>query len=83
MLDCSLISSELLESLMTECQAELRIAEELSKYLESHTIEELEDSTAISESRLIKLLALEGNPTLGELRNIAKALGKRLVIDFE
>ncbi len=82
LLDENLIPAEFIESLMLNNQAEIKIAEEISKYLEKHTMEDLEDAPGHTEGRIIKLLSLEGNPTLGEIRSIASAIGKKLIIDF-
>lgn len=82
-LNLDLLSNEFLDDLLCESQAELSLAEAIGKYLEVHSIEDLEDLTGLDSSRLMKFLALEGNPTLGEMRNIAKAIGKKLVLEFK
>ena len=45
-------------------------------------MEELESLMGVEEERIMKFLALEGNPTLGEAKALARAAGKRLIIDF-
>ena len=82
-LNLDLLSNEFLDDLLFENQAELELANAIGKYLETNTIEELEDNTGLDIARIMKFLSLEGNPTLGEMRNIAKAIGKRLVLEFK
>ncbi len=82
-LNFDLLSNEFLDDLLFENQAEIALAEIIGQYLENHSIEELEDLTGLESARLMKFLALEGNPTLGEMKNISKAVGKKLVLEFK
>lgn len=79
----NLFDEELLESLLNESQPELALAEAISAYLESNSIEKLEDESLISFERMMKFLSLEGNPTLGEMKSLARAMKKRLRITFD
>ena len=79
----NLFDENLLESLLKESQPELALAEAIRAYLESNSIEKLEDESLISFERVMKFLSLGGNPTLGEMKSLSKAMKKRLRITFD
>ena len=77
-----ILNEDVLKELYEENSYLIRFAEEIASFLEKRPMEELESLMGVEEERIMKFLALEGNPTLGEAKALARAAGKRLIIDF-
>lgn len=71
------------EFLLEAFQPDLEVVKLISELLESMDIQALSDCTEIKEERLLKILSLEGNPSLGEIKRIAKVAGKKVKLIFE
>ncbi len=64
------------ENIMNMFEPEMAIISLIASLLETMSIEELSDLSEIKPERINKILSLEGNPTLGEIKNLARA-GKK------
>ena len=70
------------DNLLSSFQPELEIGALISTLLETMDFTALADKSEIDEERLKKILSLEGNPTLGEIRRLASVAGKKARLSF-
>ena len=70
------------ENIMNMFEPEMAIISLIASLLETMSIEELSDLSEIKPERINKSLSLEGKPTLGEIKNLARAGKKRVEIEF-
>ena len=71
------------ENILSNFQPEIELGTLISSLLEKMDFPTLSDKSEIDEERLKKILSLEGNPTLGEIKRLAKVAGKRVILSFD
>lgn len=71
-----------MEEYLISFQPDLEVVKLISSLLEEMDIETLSDRCEIDSDRLVKILSLEGNPTLGEIKRLSFVAGKNLRLEF-
>lgn len=63
-------------------QADLEVVKLITQLLDTMSLDDLADASEIDSERLEKILALDGNPSLGEIKRLAKVAGKCVKLEF-